>query len=80
MWAWLQHPNILPLYGFAEAEEYYGPYGALISPVSDPAIECDNTNQTQWCRNGDAAQYLEAYGRSLSLKKRLNLVHIATVC
>jgi len=33
-WGTLDHPNILPLYGFADDEELFQPSGALISPVS----------------------------------------------
>ena len=34
IWATLDHPNILPLYGFTDDEELFQPFGALISPVS----------------------------------------------
>jgi hypothetical protein len=30
----LNHPNILPLYGFADEGKLFQPFGALISPVS----------------------------------------------
>lgn len=33
VWGRLDHPNIVPMYGFAEGEELFGPLGALISPV-----------------------------------------------
>jgi hypothetical protein len=33
LWAGLQHPNIVPIYGYAEDEKIFGPFGALISPV-----------------------------------------------
>jgi hypothetical protein len=36
LWAALQHPNIVPLYGYAEDEgdeKMFGEFGALISPV-----------------------------------------------
>lgn len=33
IWAQLDHPNILPLYGYAEDEMLFGAFGALISPV-----------------------------------------------
>jgi hypothetical protein len=32
-WGALSHPNILPLYGFADDEEMFQPFGALVSPV-----------------------------------------------
>jgi hypothetical protein len=33
-WGAVKHPNILPLYGFADDEDLFQPFGALISPVS----------------------------------------------
>jgi hypothetical protein len=33
LWALLEHPNILPFYGYAEDEQVFGLFGALISPV-----------------------------------------------
>ncbi|KIM30254.1 hypothetical protein M408DRAFT_328305, partial [Serendipita vermifera MAFF 305830] len=38
-WSALNHPNILPLYGFADDDELFQPFGALISP---------------WLQRGDA--------------------------
>jgi len=32
-WGRLRHPNVLPLYGFADDHELFQPFGALISPV-----------------------------------------------
>lgn len=34
VWAAVNHSNIVPLYGYAEDEEKFGLFGALISPVS----------------------------------------------
>lgn len=34
IWAQLNHPNILPFYGYAEDPRLFGAFGALISPVS----------------------------------------------
>ncbi|KAG8818021.1 RHO1 GDP-GTP exchange protein 2, partial [Serendipita sp. 399] len=58
IWGALNHPNILPLIGYAEGDERFEPFGALISP---------------WCINGDAARFLEERGPSLSLEKRIML-------
>lgn len=33
VWGALQHPNIAPFCGYAEGDDFYGPFGALISPV-----------------------------------------------
>jgi hypothetical protein len=38
VWGRLRHPNVLPLYGFADDYELFQPLGALISPVS-PRID-----------------------------------------
>jgi hypothetical protein len=42
-WAAMNHPNILPLFGFADDHETFQPFGALVSPVNPslflPAIE-----------------------------------------
>ncbi|KAG8780744.1 hypothetical protein FRC15_009318 [Serendipita sp. 397] len=34
VWGALDHPNILPCIGYAEDDEQFEPFGALISPVS----------------------------------------------
>jgi hypothetical protein len=36
-WGRLRHPNVLPLYGFADDHELFQPFGALISPVGHGA-------------------------------------------
>ncbi|KIM21777.1 hypothetical protein M408DRAFT_301122 [Serendipita vermifera MAFF 305830] len=57
-WSQLHHPNILPLYGFADGEELFEPFGAFISP---------------WCARGDMAQYLREHGPQAPLDERMNL-------
>ncbi|KIM25259.1 hypothetical protein M408DRAFT_222637 [Serendipita vermifera MAFF 305830] len=42
-WGALDHPNILPLYGFADDNKLFEPFGALISP---------------WMQQGDAVDFL----------------------
>jgi hypothetical protein len=34
VWARLNHPNVIVLYGYTKAIEAFDPYGAFISPVS----------------------------------------------
>ncbi|KAG8818655.1 hypothetical protein FRC17_010756 [Serendipita sp. 399] len=58
IWGAFNHPNILPLIGYAEGDERFEPFGALVSP---------------WCINGDAAGFLEEHGPSLSLAQRIAL-------
>ncbi|KAG8814891.1 hypothetical protein FRC17_000935 [Serendipita sp. 399] len=58
IWGAFNHPNILPLIGYAEGDERFEPFGALVSP---------------WCINGDAAKFLEERGPSLSLAQRIAL-------
>ncbi|KIM28063.1 hypothetical protein M408DRAFT_24081 [Serendipita vermifera MAFF 305830] len=57
VWYSAKHPNIYPFYGDASDDEF-GTFGALISP---------------WCHNGDANQYLETYGESMTFTPRVNL-------
>ncbi|KIM23626.1 hypothetical protein M408DRAFT_77286, partial [Serendipita vermifera MAFF 305830] len=57
-WSQLRHPNILPLYGFADGEELFEPFGAFISP---------------WCARGDMAQYLREQGFQAPLDERIDL-------
>jgi hypothetical protein len=33
VWGQVEHPNIIPLYGYTEESDLFGPFGALISPV-----------------------------------------------
>jgi hypothetical protein len=42
LWAALQHPNIVPLYGYVEDEQMFGLFGALISPVGNYPFINDN--------------------------------------
>ncbi|KAG8806256.1 hypothetical protein FRC17_005102, partial [Serendipita sp. 399] len=58
IWKALNHPNILPLVGYAEGDAHFEPFGALVSP---------------WCTNGDAAKFLAEHGPSLSLDQRITL-------
>ncbi|KAG8838573.1 hypothetical protein FRB91_007549, partial [Serendipita sp. 411] len=58
VWAMLEHPNILPLLGYADEEEMFQPLGALISP---------------WCKYGDAGQFIGEHGSSLTLQVRVQL-------
>jgi hypothetical protein len=34
IWAAMEHPNIVPFYGYTESNDKFGYLGALISPVS----------------------------------------------
>ncbi|KAG8832890.1 hypothetical protein FRC18_004471 [Serendipita sp. 400] len=56
VWGALDHPNILPCIGYAEDDEQFEPFGALISP---------------WCTNGDITKFLEEYGSEMSLDQRI---------
>ncbi|KIM30176.1 hypothetical protein M408DRAFT_328262 [Serendipita vermifera MAFF 305830] len=56
-WGALNHPNILPLYGFVDDEEVYQP-GALVSP---------------WLQKGDAESFLAEHGNSMEVEKRVLL-------
>ncbi|KAG8825070.1 hypothetical protein FRC17_008864 [Serendipita sp. 399] len=58
VWGMLDHPNILPLYGFAEEDTRFQPSGALISP---------------WYRSGNASTFLSQYGPSLANSERTGL-------
>ncbi|PVF95372.1 kinase-like protein [Serendipita vermifera] len=63
VWASLDHPNVLPLYGFCNDSDF-DPYGAFISP---------------WCPNGDSNTYLQDMGDSLDLNERLELMEFCGV-
>lgn len=72
----LQHPNVLPLYGFVEDGGFFQPFGAFISPVRlstclSPSI---GTKNYQWRPRGDLAQYLRQHGESAPHYERLKLV------
>ncbi|KAG8805291.1 hypothetical protein FRC19_007989, partial [Serendipita sp. 401] len=58
VWGELDHPNILPLIGYAEDDERFEPFGALVSP---------------WCANGDSAKFMERFGPDLSLDRRVEM-------
>ncbi|KIM22653.1 hypothetical protein M408DRAFT_282468 [Serendipita vermifera MAFF 305830] len=58
VWASLNHPNILPLYGYAEDDERFGQFGALISP---------------WYRYGDATSFIRDYGNVMDATIRIKL-------
>ncbi|KAG8855287.1 hypothetical protein FRC20_000792 [Serendipita sp. 405] len=57
VWARLDHPNILPLYGYAE-DRLFHPLGALVSP---------------WCQYGSALNFLSKYENTLSQSDRIEL-------
>ncbi|KIM30182.1 hypothetical protein M408DRAFT_56274, partial [Serendipita vermifera MAFF 305830] len=61
-WGALDHPNILPLYGFVDDEEVYQP-GALVSPE----------RLISWLEKGDAESFLAVHGKSMELEKRILL-------
>lgn len=54
-WETLNHPNILPFYGYAN-DESFEPFGALISP---------------WCSGGDASQLLKEGASPLAPFERI---------
>ncbi|KAG8833186.1 hypothetical protein FRC17_011185 [Serendipita sp. 399] len=58
IWGKLNHPDILPLIGYAEGDERLEPFGGLISP---------------WCFYGDVAKFLEQHGTTLTLDQRATL-------
>ncbi|KIM30187.1 hypothetical protein M408DRAFT_56231, partial [Serendipita vermifera MAFF 305830] len=55
----LNHPNILPLYGFVDDEDFFQA-GALISPES-------------WLERGDAESFLAEHGQSMDVEERILL-------
>ncbi|PVF94187.1 kinase-like protein [Serendipita vermifera] len=60
IWSTLDHPNIIPLWGFVENDESRMPYGALVSP---------------WCANGDSETYLKERGEFMVLGERFKLLY-----
>ncbi|KAG8821831.1 hypothetical protein FRC17_009726 [Serendipita sp. 399] len=58
IWGTLNHPNILPLIGYAEGNERFEPFGGLVSP---------------WCFYGDVARFLQQCGTTLTLDQRTAL-------
>ncbi|PVF94193.1 kinase-like protein [Serendipita vermifera] len=59
IWSKLNHPNILPLLGFADDDKGFEPFGAFVSP---------------WCSQGNSEEYLAQRGDSMSLEERLDLL------
>ncbi|PVF94185.1 kinase-like protein [Serendipita vermifera] len=59
IWSQLNHPNILPLLGFANDDPGFQPFGAFVSP---------------WCPNGNSEEYLAVRGDFMSLEERLSLL------
>ncbi|PVF94194.1 kinase-like protein [Serendipita vermifera] len=59
IWSKLNHPNILPLLGFADDDKGFEPFGAFVSP---------------WCSQGNSEEYLSQRGHSMSLEERLDLL------
>ncbi|KIM23192.1 hypothetical protein M408DRAFT_321312, partial [Serendipita vermifera MAFF 305830] len=61
VWSSVDHPNILPFYGYTE-DTVFGPFdapfGALISP---------------WCGNGDSSKFMAGHGESLTIRDRIKL-------
>jgi hypothetical protein len=76
-WGALNHPNILPLYGFADDEDMFQPFGALISPVCHVLFGPNGFNASQWLQHGDASRFLAEHGDSLTLDQRVGLVRHA---
>jgi hypothetical protein len=77
-WSVLRHPNILPLYGFADDDEHFQPFGAFVSPVS-PTVGKDAQGILkfcQWLQRGDLAQYLREHGALAPHEERLKLVSV----
>jgi hypothetical protein len=78
VWAQLKHENIVPLYGYAENVEVYGPfgpYGALISPVrSECLVRFILIRPCQWYQNGDTEQFIKENGHLLTMEQRRHLV------
>ncbi|PVF94696.1 kinase-like protein [Serendipita vermifera] len=58
IWSTLDHPNILPLLGFADDDPGFEPFGAFISP---------------WCQYGNSEEYLDLNGDTLNYEQRLTL-------
>ncbi|KAG8833190.1 hypothetical protein FRC17_011189 [Serendipita sp. 399] len=58
IWGALDHPNILPLIGYAEGDERLEPFGGLVS---------------RWCFYGDVARFLEQHGTTLTLDQKAAL-------
>ncbi|KIM30235.1 hypothetical protein M408DRAFT_328291 [Serendipita vermifera MAFF 305830] len=58
VWARLHHPNVLPLYGFANDHELFLPFGAFISP---------------WHEKGNAIEFLKVHGESMTMDARVKL-------
>ncbi|PVF94196.1 kinase-like protein [Serendipita vermifera] len=61
IWSKLDHPNILPLLGFADDDKGFQHFGAFISP---------------WCSQGNSEEYLFQRGDSMDLEERLGLLRV----
>ncbi|PVF91693.1 kinase-like protein [Serendipita vermifera] len=59
IWANLNHPNILPLLGFVDDDEWFKPFGAFVSP---------------WALYGNSEQYLELAGDYMNFSQRAELL------
>ncbi|KAG8822311.1 hypothetical protein FRC17_009596 [Serendipita sp. 399] len=66
IWSSLDHPNVVPLMGHAVTSELGGSQVALISPALDDIV-------CQWYVQGDAADFLDKNGSSLTLSERIYL-------
>ncbi|PVF98369.1 kinase-like protein [Serendipita vermifera] len=67
VWTRLKHENIAPLYGYTEANMFFGPFGALISP---------------WYHYGDADKFFNENRHILTMDQRKGLWYgvVAGVC
>lgn len=74
VWAQVEHPNVVPLYGYTEEGENFGSFGALISQVSNSTPVEFQPNSEQWYNNGDAGKFLHEHGVEMTLDERRDLV------
>jgi hypothetical protein len=79
LWAAMDHVNIVPLYGYAEDESKFGPFGALISPVRFKCFYLPRLTVLQWYENGDASQFLRRNGKEMDVLARSKLVSILCI-
>jgi len=52
IWSRMEHPNIVPLCGYTEESELFGPFGALVSPVS-----CTRSSQSPVLRGSVVSKW-----------------------